>query len=193
MFIQWKSPVTRAILSELLTYPALLLFYIVVVVGSVCRCYCSSISSPSCNCSHLRNASEHASNSSWNNRCLVWLPPLVICYNGSHVLQNLASYATSGSGSLYSNRSLVPNPDTYIRSALWLEVTDTANAVTNLSSLHCCVQRRSTLSDLEDGETPLAEPSGREDLPSAGFRTRNHCPLVRISKKPRFPQLQSFK
>lgn len=49
------------------------------------------------------------------------------------------------------------------------------------------------MTDFEDLETHNAQQSGREELPSAGFRSRNHCPLVRISKKPRFPQLQSFK
>ncbi|KAK7487432.1 hypothetical protein BaRGS_00021273 [Batillaria attramentaria] len=50
--------------------------------------------------------------------------------------------------------------------------------------------RRSLPKDFDEYDTHYS--SGREDLPSAGFRTRDHCPLRRITRKPRFPQLQTL-
>ncbi|XP_070175294.1 outer dynein arm-docking complex subunit 4-like [Littorina saxatilis] len=54
-------------------------------------------------------------------------------------------------------------------------------------------KRCHTLTDFDEDPALPTVPSGREaELPSAGFRSRNQCPLVRISRKPRFPQLTSF-
>ncbi|XP_076437362.1 uncharacterized protein LOC143276630 [Babylonia areolata] len=70
------------------------------------------------------------------------------------------------------------------------------SAVGDLSFLLNSTRRSTTQMDFDDqhdkhGHTGTARD--QHEVPSAGFRTRTHCPLVRISRKPRVPQLQPFR